>query len=81
MSELNPAALTPPLNGSYRQWLAWLLGLLAFGVVLASTFGAGRLINHETRITVAESRTARVEQRLDAIDDKLDQILMATKGR
>lgn len=74
MSDLGPANLTPPLNGSYRQWLAWLLGLLAFGVIVASTVGAGRLINHETRITVVESR-------FDAIDGKLDQILMATKGR
>lgn len=59
--------LTPPLNGSYRQWLQWVLALVIGFSVCMMWLGASRIINHELRIQNLEVIQSAIMVRLTEI--------------
>ncbi|MCG3127381.1 MAG: hypothetical protein CHACPFDD_02241 [Phycisphaerae bacterium] len=65
----------PPINGSARQKLAWLLGIL-LTVILILVLGSGAmLLRHDSKIAVHETRLDGVERTLARIETKLDRLL------
>ncbi|MFO0839606.1 MAG: hypothetical protein U1D55_13905 [Phycisphaerae bacterium] len=65
----------PPINGSARQKLAWLLGIL-LTVILILVLGSGAmLLRHDSKIAVHETRIDGVERALGRIESKLDRLL------
>jgi hypothetical protein len=65
----------PPINGSARQKLAWLLGVL-LTVILILVLGSGAmLLRHDSKIAVHETRLDGVERTLARIETKLDRLL------
>lgn len=65
----------PPVNGSARQKLAWLLGVL-LTVILILVLGSGAmLLRHDSKIAVHETRIDTTERALGRIEAKLDRLL------
>lgn len=65
----------PPINGSARQKLSWLLGVL-LTVILILVLGSGAmLLRHDSKIAVQETRIDGVERTLARIEAKLDRLL------
>ncbi|MBW7905470.1 MAG: hypothetical protein LC135_03150 [Phycisphaerae bacterium] len=65
----------PPINGSARQKLSWLLGVL-LTVILILVLGSGAmLLRHDSKIAVHDTRIETVERTLGRIEAKLDRLL------
>lgn len=65
----------PPINGSARQKLAWLAGIVLTVLALLIAAGGARLLNHDSQLAVHETRIEAIEKTLGRIDGKLDRLL------
>ena len=65
----------PPINGSARQKLAWLLGVVLTVLVVLVLGSGAMLLRHDSKIAVHETRIEVLEKTLGRIEAKLDRLL------
>lgn len=65
----------PPINGSARQKLSWLSGIVLSVLMLLMFASGAMLLRHESNLAVHDTRIGTVEKMLDSIDNKLDRLL------
>ena len=65
----------PPINGSARQKLAWLAGVVLTLLTILMLAGGARLLRHDSQITVQDTRIETLERTLTRIEAKLDRLL------
>lgn len=65
----------PPVNGTARQKLAWLLGVVVTVLLVLVLGSGGKLLEHDSTIAVHDTRIANIESCLARIEGKLDRLL------
>lgn len=65
----------PPINGTARQKLAWLAGVVLTLLTILMLAGGARLLRHDSQIVVHDTRIEAVEKTLGRIEAKLDRLL------
>jgi len=65
----------PPINGSARQKLAWLAGVVLTLLTILMLAGGARLLRHDSQIAVHDTRIETIEKSLGRIEAKLDRLL------
>lgn len=65
----------PPVNGTARQKLAWLLGVLLTVLLVLVLSSGAMLLGHDSKIAVHDTRLDTLERTLGRIDAKLDRLL------
>ncbi|MBE7457408.1 MAG: hypothetical protein KJ057_12925 [Phycisphaerae bacterium] len=65
----------PPINGTARQKLAWLVGVLLTVLLILVLSSGAMLLSHDSKIAVHETRIDSIETTLARIEMKLDRLL------
>jgi hypothetical protein len=65
----------PPIDGSARQKLAWLMGIVLTLLLLASAAATGAIINHESRLATHDTQLSAMQVSLVRIEAKLDRVI------
>lgn len=65
----------PPINGTARQKLAWLVGVLLTVLIVLVLSSGAMLLRHDSKIAVHETRIDGIEATLSRIEMKLDRLL------
>jgi len=65
----------PPINGTARQKLAWLAGVVLTLLTILMLAGGSRLLRHDSQIAVHDTRIETLERTLGRIEAKLDRLL------
>ena len=65
----------PPINGTARQKLAWLMGVLLTVLIVLVLSSGAMLLRHDSKIAVHDTRIGNMESALSRIEGKLDRLL------
>jgi len=65
----------PPINGTARQKLAWLAGVVLGVLAVLSLAGGARLMRHDAQIAVHDTKIETLVHTLERIEAKLDRML------
>lgn len=64
-----------PFNGTSRQKLHWLIGLIVVVLGSLGTLGATRLWQHDTRLAVHDTQLTSMVATVERIEGKVDRLL------
>ena len=65
----------PPINGTARQKLAWLAGVVLTLLTILMLASGARLLRHDAQIAVHETKIEALVHTLERIEAKLDRML------